>query len=1041
MGIRVLGPVRLVARDGSERVVRRQAARVLATLALEPGRAWSIEDLATRLWPDGPPATARTAIQGHVSRLRQALSETGGARIDTVARSYVLRSDRAGIDVTLFLDRVARARDDLAAGDPQAAIRGLRPALGLWTGNALGDAGTDGPLAADAATLEETRRAAEEHLVEALIAAGDLPAALTLAARLVNDEPLREHRWSQFVIALARSGRQADALRACRQATRIIVDRTGLDPGPDLRRLEMAILVQDPALEGGRWSPAPGSAPVPLVDLVGRADERSRLAERLRTTRMLTLVGPGGVGKSTLAVTVAADEAARYGDGAVVVDLADGGPDDVGRMIAAAVGATGVTGGTAAATETGDADDHLTRAVSAIGGREVLVVLDGCEHVIEAAGRAAHRLLGSGPGIHVLATSQAALRVPGEAVVTLAPLAVPADDSDVEAIRCAPASRLLARRLGEQGCPVVDDEDWRAIAVLARALDGVPLALEIAAAAARTEPLAALTRRIAGDAAAVLDAEVRRAGRRRSLRAALDAAVARLDPPVAELFAAAGLLPGGIDPDLAAAVAGTDPTTARTALRTLADASLVIVDADGARARLVQPVRAYARRLLGPAAERTVLDRLARWCMTRAAALDEDSRGPAQQEAIERFVDELPSLRLGLRHLIDTRRIAEAAATFEHLTAVWVDSPAGPEASSWADELLRHADGLDPGPRAHLGVAAVRSQFAFDMIADRLPVAERALVDAEASGETRMAAGARMAVATGLGWRAIDLDRAGRLLAEARAMLLEVGDAAWAAAALELQGLLALRRLDVTSGLPLMEKSLAEHRRVGALGNVAHALTFIGFARRLAGDPAGALRAFEEARRLIATTRVGTWLRATTGAGYAALALGDTAAAAATFRTAHRRAVQIGEQRIVSTALVGLASTARAEGDDQRAAALLLAAAAAGLDGGDPADAVTAAVALARMLSDGGHDSEAALLLGAADAVPTSAGVRVYFGLAEDPEPVRRIVERRLGAEDHEALAADGALIGLRAALARAAERLLEPDADLAGPGGLQLVG
>src|SRR5690606_8579295 len=142
--------------------------------------------------------------------------------------------------------------------------------------------------------------------------------------------------------------------------------------------------------------------------------------------------------------------------------------------------------------------------------------------------------------------------------------------------------------------------------------------------------------------------------------------------------------------------------------------------------------------------------------------------------------------------------------------------------------------------------------------------------------------------------------------------------------------------------------------------------------------------------------------------------------AAATFRAAHRRAVQIGERRIVSTALVGLASTARAEGDDQRAAALLLAAASAGLDGGDPADAVTAAVALARMLSDSGHDGDAALLLGAADALPTSAGVRVCFGLAEEPEPVRRIVERRLGAEDHQALAADGALIGLRAALARA---------------------
>lgn len=1035
----MLGPVRLVAHGGSERIVRGHAARLLATLALEPGRAWNVDDLAARLWPEGPPATARTAIQGHVSRLRRALREVGDVRIETVAPGYTLHADRANVDATRFVDLVALARGDLADGNASAAVDRLRAAVALWSGAALGDAGAGGPLAADAAALEQARRDAEEHLADALIEAGDLPAALALAGRLVNDDPLREHRWWQLVVSLARSGRQADALRACRQATKVIVGRTGLDPGAELRRLEMAILAQDPSLDTRRWAPAPGSAPVPLVTLVGREEERTALTDRLHTTRMVTVVGPGGVGKSTLAIAVAADEAGRHADGAVVVDLADGGRDDVGRAIAVAVGAAGDA---TVAPGAGGTDEHVTRAVMAISGRDVLIVLDNCGDVADVAAGAAISLLRAGPDVDVLATSQVPLRVPGESVVTLRPLAVPRTDADPEAIRRSPAGELLAHRLGEQGCPILDDSGWEAVGTLARTLDGVPLALEIVAAAARNEPLGPLARRIAGDTAAVLDVAVMRPGRRRSLRAALDAAVARLDPPVAELFAAVGVLPGETGVDLAAALAGTEVGTARAALRTLADASLVVLDAgDRARARLLRPVRAYARGLLAPDTERAVLDRLACWCIDLAAELDAATRGPDQDAAIERFVEELPSLRIGLRHLIDTGRIAEAAVAFEGLVSCWADSAAGPEASRWADELLRHADQLDPGPRAHLGVAAVRCQFAFDMIADHLPVAERALEDAEDAGDLLMAAGARISVAIGLGWRAVDLDRSARLLDESRTMLLELGAAHWAAVALEFQGLHALRSLDVATGIARLEAALAEHRRVGAPGDIAHALTFIGFARRLLDDPAGARRAFDEARRLIARTRVATWLRATAGAGYAALALGDTAGAAAAFRDALRRATEVGDRRITSTALVGLASIARAEGDDQRTVALLLAAAGEALDGGDPADAVTSAVGLARMLSAGGHDDEAALLLGAARELPTSAGVRVHFGLAEDPAPVHRAVERHLGADHYAALAADGALIGLPAALARATERLVDTDPVHVGPGGLRLVG
>src|SRR5690606_1180580 len=187
-------------------------------------------------------------------------------------------------------------------------VASLRTALDLWSGPALGDVGTSGPLGAAAVTLTDARRDAEEHLVDALIDVGDLPGALALAGRLVNEEPLRERRWCQLVVALTRTGRQADALRACRQAAAVIVERTGLDPGPELAQLEMAVLVQDPALASGRWTPPAGSVPVPLVALVGRDREHDQVRSRLRAARMVTLVGLGGIGKTTLAIAVAASE-------------------------------------------------------------------------------------------------------------------------------------------------------------------------------------------------------------------------------------------------------------------------------------------------------------------------------------------------------------------------------------------------------------------------------------------------------------------------------------------------------------------------------------------------------------------------------------------------------------------------------------------------------------------------------------------------------------------------------------------------------------
>ncbi|MDD9371879.1 MAG: AfsR/SARP family transcriptional regulator, partial [Acidimicrobiales bacterium] len=424
--VRLLGPVRIRGADGSEDELRGNAARLLAWLALHPGRACSVGDLADRLWPAGPPPTARTAIQGHVSKLRRRLDPDGPVRIETAADGYLLRvrdggdgdiagtSDdsrrdeaaRSPVDAHRFTAMCELAASERAAGRDRAAIRILDEALALWAGAALAELRNDTAIAARAAVLDDARQDAEDALADALVAARDTDRALPLLGRLIDDDPLRERRWALLMTALARAGRQTDALRAYRRVAAILVERTGLDPGPELRRLETAILLQDPSLDAARWRPATGRAPSRVTGVVGRDAERAEVVARLAEARVVTLTGPGGVGKSTLAVDVAAAAAATFHDGAVVVDLGASGPDDIGLAIAAAVGAP-ATPGAGAGSDSASGEDHagtaevdpLAGATAVLVRREVLVVLDGCEHVRSQAAQAALRLVQASPAL------------------------------------------------------------------------------------------------------------------------------------------------------------------------------------------------------------------------------------------------------------------------------------------------------------------------------------------------------------------------------------------------------------------------------------------------------------------------------------------------------------------------------------------------------------------------------------------------------------------------------------------------------------------
>ncbi len=714
------------------------------------------------------------------------------------------------------------------------------------------------------------------------------------------------------------------------------------------------------------------------------------------------------MGKTALALDVAAGMAPALTDGAVVVDLA-GTTDafEVAEVVSTTLGLSEAAG-----------DDPLRRTAAALDGRELLVLLDNCEHVVDEAARLAVALLHSGAAVRVLATSQERLRVAGEAVVMIEPLELPADLAGRAAIEASDACTLLAQRLTALGRPPASNDDWRAVAAVARGAGGLPLALEVAAAWARVERLELVAERLGSDE--VLRAEPPVGVGRRSLGVALDAAVERLTAEGRVAYTSASLFPAWFGPEALAATAGIDEVSTRAALRAMVGVSLVMVDpSDRDRVRLLPPVRRHAAQLLAAEGrEELALRALTDWCLLTASELDAGARGPGNAQAVQCFMADLATLRMALRRSLDDGRIDDAADLYQRLALCWASSPAAPEATHWGKEVLGHADMLPPSARLRVEVLTMQTADTFEKTASHLEQAERVMVVADAAGDTLTGAHARMVAAVGLGWRGEDLERTAELLAEARASTVAEGDAFWAAEALMLQGLLALRQLDLGTATTRLEAALAEHQAVGTPVGIGRALFFLGFVRRFAGDLERARSAFLEAQRLLAQGRVITWLRATIGLAQTELQAGDIDAAETSFRTAHERANDVGDQRASRAALVGLAGAARQRHDDGRAEALLLAAARHALSTGDLADAANAATNLADLLSAQVKPASAALLLGAAAQVPPEPGFRLDGGGSSSAGTLARLAEH-VGADELARLQHEGQLLGLEAVLAR----------------------
>ncbi|MEU9240427.1 BTAD domain-containing putative transcriptional regulator [Streptomyces sp. NPDC048385] len=683
----ILGTTQALRPDGTAVPVGGARLRALLTvLALRPGRAVSAGLLVDEVWGEDPPADAPGALQALVGRLRRAL---GAAAVDSADGGYRLVAAPDEVDLHRFERLTGEGLRALADGDPAKAAGVLDDALALWRGPALADLPD---RTAEAARVDVRRLDALRARHTAALALGEAERSLPELTALCDAHPLDEPLQALRLRALGATGRGAEALAAYDDVRRLLADRLGSDPGPELRSLHAELLDPAPAVSAGR--PArPGNLRARLTSFVGREADIEAIRGDLAAARLVTLLGPGGAGKTRLSQE--AVETVRYApDGVWLAELAPvDDPADVPEAVLSVLGAREAVlygGGAEAMRAVADRhDDPVERLVDHCARRRMVLVLDNCEHVVDAAAGLAVRLLESCPDLTILATSREPLGVPGELLRPVEPLPEPV------------ALRLLADRgaAARPGFTVdADEETAAACAEICRRLDGLPLAIELAAARLRMLTPRQIADRL-DDRFRLLTSGSRTVlPRQQTLRAVVDWSWDLLDAGERDVLGRLSVFAGGCD--LAAAEAVCGPA-ALDALGSLVDKSLVVAapsgeaEHDGMRYRLLETVAEYAGERLGESGGRAAAERAHLTYYRELARTNEPLlRGPGQRAAIARLQLEYENLRTALRHAIAARDEHEALCLLHSLFWYWQLHDQRIETRTWCADVM--ALGPDP---------------------------------------------------------------------------------------------------------------------------------------------------------------------------------------------------------------------------------------------------------------------------------------------------------------------------------------------------------
>jgi predicted ATPase/DNA-binding SARP family transcriptional activator len=935
--IALLGPLEVHDDSGAPVQLAGARLRVLLTrLALSPGQVVTSSALIDAVWGDEPPAGATSALQSLVHRLRRALPRPDADLLQALPGGYRLSAPPDAVDAVVFEQRAAAGRAAQRDHDLATAARLFTDALGLWRGEPFADARGADFAAAAGVWLDELRLRTIEDRIEAELALQPPGERVAELRELTAAHPLRERLCALQMRALWLDGRPAEALTCFAALRRSLAESLGTDPAPEIRDLHTAILRGDagaahsppghspPAHSPDAHSPAgsrpPGNLPAALTSFVGRDEELSRLRSLLAAARLVTLVGPGGAGKTRLAVEAAARWSGETGEGAWLVELA--GVTDQAQVAAAVLTALGLREGVLpsavsgsagpgnAAGDAGPAGDPVQRVVAALRGRQLLIVLDNCEHLAEACARLAGSVTAGCPRVRIMATSREPLGVTGEHLFPVGPLGVPPATVGIRDAPGIPALRLFVdRATAVRPSFRLTAENLPAVAEICRRLDGLPLAIELAGARLRTLPLAEIASRL-GDRFALLSAGNRAAlPRHQTLRAVVDWSWELLDPAERLLASRLSVFAGGATAESAEAVCGrVGDADVLDVLGALADKSFVeLREVPGAppRYRMLDTIRAFAAGALAETGEAAQVHAAhAAYFLSQAEIAEPALRTAGQLPWLSWLAREYDNLTATLRWSIETGDAATAVRLTAALGWFWILRSDHREAATWSTKALARPGAAAPGE----GVAAATGAASWAVPADRLAVAyafdalhhfavddlERATHSAEVMRQ--LAAGrdevhpALMAVGTIIKfmrsdtagvladlasqadradqrspagrWTSAaaslmagqyaehlgDADTAGRHFAAGHRKFAEIGDRWGVASALGSLGTSLSLSGDHATTIAALGEAAELAEAIGAQTDAGHTFVRRGLERLRAGDPAGARAALMQAR-------------------------------------------------------------------------------------------------------------------------------------------------------------------------------------------------